>query len=195
MGRPTKFNRNDAIEIAMNTFWAKGYEPVSVSDLAAAMCITRSSFYNSFRNREAVFSEALGRYQSHGMNLEVSTDPDLCPMESVRSFFYRLCKKLAADPNARGCLIINCYAQASEDVPAPAGVQDFIDTKRQHFKLAADCVQQSGNIPAIQDTEAVASALIALLIGINILGKSERDAQTLWASADVTLTSLGFTPA
>ncbi len=195
MGRPTKFNRDDAIEIAMNTFWAKGYEPVSVSDLAAAMCITRSSFYNSFRNREAVFGEVLGRYQAHGMALEIASDPDLCPTECVRDFFYRLCKKLAADPDARGCLIINCYAQASEEKPAPAGVQAFIDTKRQHFKWAADRAQQTGAIPASQDTKAVAGALIALLIGINILGKSERNAQTLWASADVTLTSLGFAPA
>lgn len=178
----------------MNTFWEKGFEPTSVSDLAAAMSITRSSFYNSFESREAIFNEALARYEDSSTTLDLSFDrEDFCPVRATRSFFRDVCKSLATDPDARGCLIINCYVQSAPDVPPPSGVQAFIDTKRDQFALVARMAQENGAMSGIQNPITVADALVALLIGVNVMGKDIRDANRLWASADAVLTALGLT--
>lgn len=194
MGRPTKFNRDEAIELAMNAFWEKGFEPTSVSDLASAMSITRSSFYNSFESREAIFEEALARYQDSGISLILTPELEgFCPVRAVRTFFRGVCNNLATDPDAKGCLIINCYVQSGPDVPAPAGVQSFIDTKRDQFEFVARIAQETGNVSTALSAATISDALVALLIGINVMGKEVRDADRLWASADAVLTSLGLT--
>lgn len=193
MGRPTKFNRDDAIELAMNTFWEKGFAPTSVSDLASAMSITRSSFYNSFESREAIFDEALARYEDKSTSLDITPEFEgFCPVRATRAFFYEVCQNLANDMGAKGCLVINCYVQSGPDAPVPAGVQAFIDTKHEQFERVAQIAQARGAISKTKNPATIADALVALLVGVNVMGKDIRDADRLWSSADMVLTSLGL---
>ncbi len=37
VGRPSQFDREEALEKAMEAFWAKGYQATSVQDLLDAM--------------------------------------------------------------------------------------------------------------------------------------------------------------
>lgn len=193
MGRPTKFNRDDAIEIAMNVFWLKGYEPTSVSDLAGAMSITRSSFYNSFSSREAMFAEALARYESDDIDLPLSGEMHGVPAgDTLHMFFNSICEKLAADPLARGCLIINCLVQSSEDNPAPRGVHAFTERKRKQFIARIEEAKAEGVLDHTTDTKILATSLVTFLVGINIIGKTVRDADTLKATARQFLENSGF---
>ena len=193
MGRPTKFNRDDAIEIAMNTFWAKGYTPTSVSDLATAMSITRSSFYNSFETCESVFAEALDRYKSDNSDLELQSPvPGVSAGDSLHIFFNQVCKKLATDPMARGCMVFNCLAQASEEKPAPPGVYAFIDIKLQQFAAGVDEAKAEGTLDPAVDTQATATSLLTFLIGLNVISKTIREEHKLKAAAKQFLESAGF---
>ncbi len=193
MGRPTKFNRDDAIEIAMNVFWAKGYEPTSVSDLANAMSITRSSFYNSFSDREAMFAEALARYESDDSDLPLTSDiPGGRAGDSLHLFFNSICEKLAADPMARGCMIINCLVQSSEDKPAPLGVRACTEKKRNQFITRIEEAKAEGAIDQATDTITLATSLLTFLVGINVIGKTIRDVDTLKATARQFLENSGF---
>jgi TetR/AcrR family transcriptional repressor of nem operon len=193
LGRPTKFNRDDAVEIAMNTFWTKGYEPTSVSDLATAMNITRSSFYNSFQDRECVFAEALVRYNSNDTDAPLEGKiAGITAAEALHLFFEGVCRKLANDPLGRGCLIINCYIQASPDKPAPPGVHEFMETKLRQF---SDCVENAkieGTLGASADTLTLANNLLVYLMGLNVISKTIREEKTLKAMAGQFLENAGF---
>src|SRR6266702_5721205 len=64
-GRPREFDREAALEQAIDVFWRHGYEATSVSDLTAAMGINPPSLYAAFGDKEKLFLEAVERYRSN----------------------------------------------------------------------------------------------------------------------------------
>src|SRR2546422_11461601 len=62
-GRPREFDREAALEQAIDVFWRHGYEATSVSDLTAAMGINPPSLYAAFGDKEKLFLEAVEPYQ------------------------------------------------------------------------------------------------------------------------------------
>jgi len=62
MPRPAKFDRQEALDVVMNEIWRSGYEACSAKAISEKLGITRSSFYNAFGSREALFKEALDAY-------------------------------------------------------------------------------------------------------------------------------------
>lgn len=61
-GRPRTFEREVALGLAMELFWANGYHATSVSDLTERMGIGTKSLYAAFGSKEQLFSEALQLY-------------------------------------------------------------------------------------------------------------------------------------
>jgi AcrR family transcriptional regulator len=62
LGRPRAFDRDQALERALDLFWRNGYEGASLSDLTEAMGINPPSLYAAFGNKEELFCKALDRY-------------------------------------------------------------------------------------------------------------------------------------
>lgn len=61
-GRPPSFDRNIALQQAMELFWVKGYEGTQLVDLTAAMNINPPSFYAAFGSKKKVFYSAVELY-------------------------------------------------------------------------------------------------------------------------------------
>jgi AcrR family transcriptional regulator len=64
IGRPREFDTEQALDLATELFWRKGYEGTSLSDLTDALGITRPSLYAAFGNKETLFRLALDRYEA-----------------------------------------------------------------------------------------------------------------------------------
>src|SRR5438309_11392407 len=62
-GRPREFDREAALERAMQVFWRHGYEATSVSDLTRAMGINPPSLYAAFGDKEQLYLSAIERYE------------------------------------------------------------------------------------------------------------------------------------
>ena len=62
-GRPRAYDPEEALDKAVEVFWAHGYAGTSLDDLSAAMGMGRPSIYNAFGDKEALFMKALGRYR------------------------------------------------------------------------------------------------------------------------------------
>src|ERR1041384_1070386 len=64
-GRPRSFDREKAVRSAMDLFWARGYDGVSIEDLQRAMGdISPPSFYAAFGSKDALFQEAVALYRT-----------------------------------------------------------------------------------------------------------------------------------
>lgn len=61
-GRPRGFDTKEALERATRVFWEQGYEGASLTELTAAMGISRTSMYAAFGSKEDLFRRALERY-------------------------------------------------------------------------------------------------------------------------------------
>jgi AcrR family transcriptional regulator len=59
-----QFDWDEALDRALEVFWARGYEGATLPELTAAMGINRPSLYAAFGNKEQLFRKALDRYQA-----------------------------------------------------------------------------------------------------------------------------------
>ena len=63
-GRPRAFNHDEALQKAMEVFWANGYDAASMPMLTEAMGISAQSLYAAFGSKDALYREAIARYKA-----------------------------------------------------------------------------------------------------------------------------------
>src|SRR6201986_4496734 len=63
MARHKEFDRDEALQKAMEVFWSRGYEAASIQDLVEHMGINRQSLYDTFGDKHSLFLQALDRYR------------------------------------------------------------------------------------------------------------------------------------
>src|SRR5579871_749810 len=61
-GRPRKFDELEALEKAIQVFWSKGYDGVTIDDLVDGMGVARPSLYAVFGDKRTLFLRALRAY-------------------------------------------------------------------------------------------------------------------------------------
>lgn len=192
-GRPAGFVREQAIDAAMHVFWKHGFPSVSTSDLAAAMSIQRSSFYNSFGSRVAVFLEALRRYGALAPDAALD---DVRPGQPVApvlvSMFREICRVRASDRAGRGCMVCNGVADlvGVDKKLGPLLARAVTDRTAVLERLLHQAAQQ-GEIPESSDCSALAGAMVTFMTGLNTISKVVRDEARLWTICQQFLAGLG----
>src|SRR5258707_3368754 len=105
-GRPRSFDKEKALDAALQVFWRKGYEGASLADLTAAMGIERPSLYAAFGDKEKLFLQVLDHYQEGPAKMILATLQE----PSARRVIERLLRESAdagSDPHTpRGCLYV-----------------------------------------------------------------------------------------
>lgn len=189
MARPKEFDRDTALQQAMKTFWAKGYEGTSVADLTAAMGISRSSLYETFGDKQDLFLEALEHYQQltgrkranffaaagsvrEGMaemlrgviNFALNKDlPGGCFYTNTATALGTLDEKIHA-------LIKAGAASLENDIFA------FLEKGKQHGEIAAD-----------RDCRALARFFVGVIRGMSVLARVSGDRKVLEDMAAVAV--------
>lgn len=193
MGRPAKFNRDAALDTAMLHFWKHGFEATSVSDLAAAMGITRSSFYNSFESRENAFEQVLERYketQPDRFLADIKAGDPILPV--IEGLFHDVCKLRSEDRDAKGCLLVNCLGEMNDGTNEPPLIRTMFDSKIDLFEALLTQAQDQEEIAKDRDTRTLATELVSFLSGLNMISKVVRSEDKLWAMCQSFLVAHGL---
>ncbi|WP_235443805.1 TetR/AcrR family transcriptional regulator [Xenorhabdus sp. GDc328] len=120
-GRPLSFNRDIALQQAMELFWNKGYEGTQLVDLTVAMNINPPSFYSAFGSKKKAFYAAVELYiKTVGAKAMDSLNEAVSVREGVRAML-ECSVEVATSNRSGGCLlilgVIN-HSQENEDVHA-----------------------------------------------------------------------------
>src|SRR5438477_3862431 len=68
-GRPRSFDKEKALDAALQVFWRTGYEGASLAALTAAMGIEKPSMYAAFGDKEQLFRAVLDHYPTGPANV------------------------------------------------------------------------------------------------------------------------------
>lgn len=194
MPRPSKFDRGQAVETVMQELWRNGFEATSVKAVSEQLGITRSSYYNAFESREALFREALGVYAEQSPDRAFGAPPeDMSFRELVTRTYREMCRARAGDTEGRGCLAINSVTELvnSHGELGPFLTEAIKGSLQRLENLVAAAVED-GELPSDADAHALALSLQNLMIGINVMCKVVREEAELWRTAETTLRGLGL---
>ncbi|MBB3065385.1 TetR/AcrR family transcriptional regulator [Limibacillus halophilus] len=193
-GRPLEFDRATAVRQALDAFWRRGYQGVSVTDLAEVMSITRTSFYNSFGDRQSVFKEALDVYRREAPDSALADIPaGVAVVPAVRQVFRNICRARIEDPEARGCLVVNTLGQMGNlEGEVDSYLKRAISNGTKVIERLLSQAVEQGEIPPIADLKAASKSFVAFLIGLNTLSKVVRDESQLWDLCENFLERYGF---
>jgi TetR/AcrR family transcriptional regulator, transcriptional repressor for nem operon len=186
--RPREFDEASALDAAMRAFWRAGYEATSTQDLCAATGLNRSSIYNTFHSKRALFEQALDRYMS------VRTDGLVELLDRPAPIREKLHEVLwqAVDPpadNPLGCLVVNSLVElAPRDTDIGAVLARDQSRRREALRTALESARRDGELPATADPLALANFVMATVSGMQVLARGGADQAALASVADTALT-------
>lgn len=128
MARPKAFDREEALQQAMQLFWEKGYASTSMQDLVDRMGIGRASLYDTFGSKQDLFHEAIALYADRmTVNFfEPLSRPGPAP-KVVRDFLQSVVDS-HLDGTACCCLVVKTAISDPPDEETAEACRDF--TKR-----------------------------------------------------------------
>jgi len=191
-GRPVEFDRNVALEEAMQLFWSRGYEATSLPELLERMGIARSSFYQSFGSKQDLFLEAVERYRDH---LVAGLRASLAEAESGLVFIEDTLESVAADSacadGRRGCLVFNSAAEFGQKDPETASrIAASIDAFTRVFADAVKRAQEEGDVSPERDPVLMGRYVVCAMSGLRTLSKAGARRKELKDLAALALDSL-----
>ncbi|WP_459182326.1 TetR/AcrR family transcriptional regulator [Streptomyces sp.] len=193
MARPRNFDEGEVLRAARDQFWSTGYAAARVDDIASATGLGKGSLYGAFGDKHQLF---LRTFDDHCGGLVEAVrraldGPDAGAYERLRAHVLKVAEATASDVCLRGCLLAKGTAELSEQDPAVAA------TARRTFaaieELLASCVagaQRAGDIAPDADPARLAGLLLAVLRGIEALGKGGGSPDSLRAIAETALAVL-----
>lgn len=169
-GRPREFNRDEAIFNAMLLFWEQGFESTSLSQLREAMGnISASSFYTTFKSKEALFEEVIKMYMdTFGQVTFCLKDSSLEPRQAIEQALRQSAKMQTDSGHPLGCFIALSGTTCSLE---NAHIRDMLSKQR---KLTRDwltaCIQnavEKGQIKETTDVIMLTTVFQSFLLGIS----------------------------
>jgi len=171
-GRPREFERDEALDKAMELFWTQGYEATGIAALCDQMGLGRQSLYNTFGDKESLFKEALGRYKQARLQPMVETlrgpSSGLSNVLSVLNAW----EEASNDVAHKGCLMANSIAEFGMREPRlSAELGKMLGQMEEAFAYALERAREEGELPVGRDPRTLARLFTTLGQGLSTVGK------------------------
>ena len=121
-GRPRSFDESDALNRAIQVFWSKGYDGVTIDDLVAGMGVGRPSLYAVFGDKRTLFLRVLKAYaEAKGARAAQALSSPRTLRAALGAFLRHAVETATEEGSASGCLLV-CVAPLVND----AEVRQFL---------------------------------------------------------------------
>jgi TetR/AcrR family transcriptional regulator, transcriptional repressor for nem operon len=190
MARPREFDENSAVDAAMRAFWRSGYEATSTQDLCEATGLGRSSIYNTFHSKRALFEQSLGRYMTARTDAAVASLGRPAPIrDKLRDLLWETVDPPPEDPV--GCLVVNSLVElAPRDAEIGAALARDQARRHEALRTALTTAHREGELPKTANPDALAHFVMATISGMRVMARGGADRTTLAAVAKTALTTI-----
>ncbi|MBP5968226.1 TetR/AcrR family transcriptional regulator [Pseudomonas iridis] len=186
-GRPRNFDRDDAVEQAMQLFWQHGYDSTSLALLKAQLGggISAPSFYAAFGSKEALFDECVQRYlETFAQVTQCLWDENLPPRQAIETALRQSARMQCEDGHPKGCMVT--LGVMSAPSPENARVVEALTQSRARTRAGIlGCVKRgmnAGELPANTVAPALATVFDSFLQGISILARDDTTIEVIDAA-------------
>jgi AcrR family transcriptional regulator len=186
-GRPRTFDRQQALQRAVEVFQAKGYDGATLEDLLTAMGgIAPPSFYAAFGSKDALFGEALEWYCEHagGPSRQALERPGV--RGAIEGMLRCSVNMFVSDhAGSRGCLLV---PGAMNTTRGNKAANDRLRDARAQapvvIRKRLDRAIRDGELPAGVDAAAVTAFYATFLNGLAIRARDGASRAALGAAVD-----------
>jgi AcrR family transcriptional regulator len=191
MGRPRTFDESEVLRRARGAFQEHGYAATSVEDLTAATGLQRSSLYGTFGDKHELFVRSMTQYCEENIGAAIRN------LEGDDAgAFARLERHLAVKPTdspgpRRGCMLAKATAELASEDPDVARVAAA--AYAAYERAFVDCfrgAQAVGDIREDIEPAAGGALMLAVMRGIEALGRAGHSTEALQSIADAALQSV-----
>jgi TetR/AcrR family transcriptional repressor of nem operon len=184
MARPRSFDPDEALDLARDVFWEKGFQGTSLDDVTAATGLAKPSLYAAFGDKNALFLKVLERYHARIVaNAERIVNDGPSAREAVHRWLTGFVPFCSGLKGKRGCLSVNTAADgAAAQREVRKRIGDF-NRKLEELlrnRLRADRSQFTDGF----DPESTAHTIMAIYLGLMVLAKDAPDAARVRATLD-----------
>jgi AcrR family transcriptional regulator len=191
MARPREFDRDTALQRAIETFASHGFEGTTTPMLLDAMKIGRQSLYDTFGDKRSLYLEALRRYsdESTGATLSAMFASNAV-LEGVEHALLGFVDDAVAG-RGPACLGIHAITEFGTSEPDVRAVTDEVG----HRTLLAfesrlrDGIERK-ELAADLDASAAAQFLLATLSGLKVAARGGASREALRGIVAVALRAL-----
>ena len=174
MARTREFDERQVLLAAMLVFWEKGYEGTSIHDLEQAMGLNRTSIYNTFGNKRALFNRVMLCYKESVMSAlfaELHNAPNI--KEGVRRLLYGALDIHFDEENPGGCLmVLSMLEENQHDDQAKAEMQAAFHNLKNTVQSLLNKAKKAGELSPDLDAGGTATTIATTMSGMMVLGKA-----------------------
>ncbi|RAH96707.1 TetR family transcriptional regulator [Acuticoccus sediminis] len=170
-GRPRAFDPEDALAVGQRLFHARGFEAVGLATLTEQLGINPPSFYGAFGSKLAFFEKVLARYVATALPVDRILSPDRPPVEALSELLETAAQTYAADPKARGCLVLE-GARGSETA-------ENVRVARSVAQQARANIRQFVAATHPDEADAVTDYVTSIMSGLSASAREGMDAVRL----------------
>ncbi|MFD0713254.1 TetR/AcrR family transcriptional regulator [Paenibacillus sp. GCM10027626] len=176
-GRPRDFEYSTIVDVAMKTFWMKGYEGCSTQDLCSETGLGKGSLYHTFGSKHELFTQVLERYHEKGISDQKALLESPVPVkERLSNFLKWALDEDFEQTDQKGCLLINAGLERAKVDPM---VEEIV---AKHVKLLVEALTKvmeeglrTGEIAKNRSAAELASLFLSSYYGLRVLNTATQN--------------------
>ena len=197
-GRQRAFDKQQALDEAMQVFWKKGYVGSSLSDLTSSMGINKPSMYAAFGNKEQLFVQATEHYlEQYAKKYVALLHAEDAPLKQrIKNYMAAALESQCDKSNPKGCYISLCVSESgSEDLPEVAAetIDKAWSYSQEYLADFFDNEKKLGKLASTADSVELALFVITVLHGTAAMARGGKTYNELFPLIDRAADSLPYT--